>query len=163
MSQPPLELTYIASYEEDRHEGRRRHRAAITLDRQLLLPDGIFSLGERNGSGALFMLEVDRATEPLTGTHPSSIERKLRLYRQAYEEEREATVAVLMGGHFSGFRVLWIVPGERRLAGVLNLAKDLDLIPLVWAATQSILASQGDLSTRVWRRRPGDQACSLEE
>jgi Replication-relaxation len=164
-SRPPLDLAYIASHEETRSEGKRHHRAAITLDdgHSLLLPDGIFTLTEQGGARALFMLEVDRGTEPLTGVHPSAIERKLRLYRQAYDERREEVLSGLLDGDFSGFRTLWIVPHERRLAGLLKLARELDMIPLVWVATQSTLTSPGDLPARVWHRDLGEPACSLED
>ena len=81
---------FVPSYEEVRVEGRRRRRVAIEVPgrKRRLVPDGAFTLvRSADGKAALFLLEIDRGTEPLSGVHPSSIEKKLGLSGKQQIEE----------------------------------------------------------------------------
>jgi hypothetical protein len=115
-----------------------------------LFPDGAFTL-TRGDRSALFFLEVDRGTEPLTGKHPNAIARKLTAYRTAYDSGAEAHLAGLFpGAVVSGFRILWVVPDAARQARLVELAGRLDLAPLVWVATARLTQDRGKLDTKAW-------------
>ncbi len=156
---------YVPSYEEIRHKGQRSRRIAFpvrTVNR-VLIPDGVFTLDRIDGRSALFLLEVDRGTEPLTGQHPSSIEKKLLLYRDAYDERGEAWYGNLFGEVFRGFRIVWLVRDENRRVRLLEQAVRLDLVPLVWVGIQEVASSPGNLETAVWMTRPGENPRAIVE
>ena len=141
--------------------------------------------GERR---ALFGLEVDRGTEPLTGRHASAIERKLVLYRElsrswdgmaetdasaierklvlyraAFEARAKGQYSQLFGQELGGFRVLFTVPNEKRRQGILRLAARLDLAPLVWVAADDLLQEPGDLDMACWATEPDGSLHRLTE
>lgn len=142
---------YLPSYDETTSNGRRTRRAALPLAGTpgSLVPDGVFTLTHGDRS-ALFVLEVDRGTEPLTGHHPNAIERKLLAYRTAYDTHAEDHLATLFGVDLSGFRILCLVPDAARQARFLELARRLDLLPLVWVTTTSLTRDRGRLDTAAW-------------
>ena len=150
-SQGEFGYRFIPSYEEVRGQVKRQRRVALSVPgyRRLLIPDGVFSL-DKGEKHALFLLEVDRGTEPLTGKHFSSIERKFVMYRAAFDCHAEERYARMFQTEFNGFRVLCIVPNERRLRGFLRLAEKLHLAPLVWVATTALVQARGDLNRAVW-------------
>ena len=154
----------IPSYEEVRYGDTRRRRVALSVPghRRLLIPDSVFSL-ESGDERALFMLEIDRGTEPLTGRHLSSIERKLEMYRSAFESKAEEHYAALFGHEFIGFRVLCVVPDQKRLVAFLRLAERLDLVPIVWVTQSSVLEAPGDLNLKCWSVDPDGSRHRLTE
>ena len=156
---------YVPSYEEVRRQGGRARRIAFPVRRanRLLIPDGVFTLDRNDGRSALFLLEVDRGTEPLTGRHSNSIERKLLLYRDAYDERGEVWYGKLFGTAFQGFRMLWLVPDENRRLRLLEQAVRLDLTPLVWAGLQEVTSAAGDLRERAWMTEPGESPRAIVE
>jgi hypothetical protein len=130
-----------------RGEGRR---AVLPLpDGRVVLPDSavLLTKGSRH---ALFALEVDRSTEPLTGTHPSSLARKLIAYREAYDTRAEAHFAALFHARVTGFRVLCVVPDDARQRRLVELAARLDLTPLVWVTTHARMQERGRLDAPIW-------------
>lgn len=152
---------FIPAYEETRAEGRRRRRVAVTPPGEgVLVPDGVFCLERSDGRAALFCLELDRGTEPLTGRHPNAIERKLARYRAAYELRAEEQYGPLFGHAFTGFRILCLVPDEGRAAGFLKLAERLAMAPLVWVANSEVVQKTGSLDVLCWRNQSvgGDHA-----
>lgn len=157
---------FVPSYEEVRVAGRRRRRVAIEVPgrKRRLVPDGAFALvRSSDGRAALFLLEIDRATEPLSGVHPSSIEKKLGLYRDAFDREADRSYGELFERSFNGFRVLFLVPDQRRAAGVIGVAKRMDLTPIVWAAKDDIVQELGELTAEVWLDDPKRPPRSLVE
>lgn len=155
---------FVPSYDEVRESGRRRARIALSVvgHQRLLVPDGAFTV-ERDGRCALFLLEADRGTEPLTGRHPSAIERKFVLYRDAFEARAEEHYARLLGQAVEGFRVVCLVPSVARRDGFLRLAERLDLAPLVWVGLNELVRAPGDLSARCWASAPGGPLRALVE
>jgi hypothetical protein len=143
--------SYLPSYDETTVNGRRSRRAALPLPGSpgSLVPDGVFTLTHRDRS-ALFLLEVDRGTEPLTGRHPNAIERKLQAYRTAYDTHAEDHLANLFRADLTGFRILCLVPDAARQARFLELAHRLDLAPLVWVTTTSLTQERGKLDAKAW-------------
>ena len=157
---------FVPSYEEVRVEGRRRRRVAIEVPgrKRRLVPDGAFTLvRSADGKAALFLLEIDRGTEPLSGVHPSSIEKKLGLYRDAFDREVDCSYGKLFEHSFNGFRVLFLVPDRRRATGVIRVAKRMDLAPIVWAAEDHIVQEPGELTAEVWLDDPKGPPRSLVE
>jgi hypothetical protein len=158
-STPEFALRYLPG-DTPRGEGRR---AALPLSGgRVVLPDGAFVLsrGERH---ALFLLEADRATEPLTGTHPSSLTRKLLAYREAYDTRAEAHLAALLQARVRGFRILCVVPTDERQRRLVELAVQLDLAPLVWVTTHHVVAERGRLERACWAVSPDDRLHALSE
>jgi hypothetical protein len=143
--------SYLPSYDETTVNGRRSRRAALPLPGSpgSLVPDGVFTLTHRDRS-ALFLLELDRGTEPLTGRHPNAIERKLQAYRTAYDTHAEDHLASLFHASLTGFRILCLVPDPARQARFLELAHRLDLAPLVWVTTTNLTQERGRLDTKAW-------------
>lgn len=142
---------YLPSYDETTSNGRRSCRAALPLPGSpgSLVPDDVFTLTHGDRS-ALFLLEVDRGTEPLTGHHPNAIERKLLAYRTAYDTHAEDHLASVFGADLTGFRILCLVPDAARQARFLELAHRLDLVPLVWVAMTSLTQDRGRLDAPAW-------------
>ncbi len=150
-----FQCQFIPSYEEVREGGRRQRRIAIPFDHRSLIPDGVFTVRRFDGREALFLLEIDRGTEPLTGRHPSAVERKLRYYCDAYDTQAAmAQYGRQFDAKFSGFRVLFTVPSVTRLRGLVNLALRVDLTPLVWVTRDTVLDQAGDLSAACWATTP---------
>ena len=154
---------FIPSYEEVRGGRGRRVALSVPRHRRLLIPDGVFELERRDRRRALFLLEIDRGTEPLTGKHRSSIVGKFGMYRDAFESRAENRYAQLFDADFSGFRVLCIVPDETRQAGFLRLAAKMDLVPIVWVTTQDVLESRGDLDLACWSTTVDGELHALTE
>lgn len=145
-------LDFIPAYEECRSDGRRHHRAGLEIPSlgRALIPDAVFCLLRRDGRAALFMLEIDRGTEPLSGGHPNAISRKLDRYHHAFEARAEASLATMFGHEFKGFRILFVVPDEKRANAVLRLAERIELDPLVWVTTRDTVTISGDLGAPLW-------------
>lgn len=156
---------FVPSYEEVRENGVRRRRTVLDVPRLKthLVPDGVFVLETRDARSSLFVLEIDRGTEPLTGSHPSAIERKLDLYSVGFESNSDAAYEQLFGVKFSGFRVLCLVPDSRRADGFLKLAKKCDLQPLVWVGLDDVVRGRGDLNKKWWRAESGGPMRALTE
>jgi hypothetical protein len=156
---------FIPSYEEVREKGMRRRRVVFDIPRlkSHLVPDGVFVLETSDKRSSLFVLEIDRGTEPLTGSHPSAIERKLLLYRAGFESNSDAVYERLFGVEFSGFRVLCLVPDSRRADGFLKLANRCDLQPLVWVGLDEVVEDRGDLNKKWWRVAIGEPLRALTE
>lgn len=160
-----FELSFIPAYEEVSYAGHRRRRVALegSPGQHTVIPDGIFSLQRRDGRAALFMLEVDRGSEPLAGRHHNAITGKLMRYRKGFEGRAETAFVALFGHEFDGFRVLFVVPDERRARAVLRLAVKVELDPLVWVALRSSLQPAADLFATIWQDRPGGDCRALAE
>jgi len=156
---------FIPGYEEIRGFGSRMRRIALVLPeyRTSLIPDGAFTLDTRDGRSALFLLEIDRGTEPLTGRHPSSIEKKFILYNRAFDGFAERRYERLFETEFHGFRVLCLVPDEKRRAGFLRLARMTDIKPLVWVGLTEVVETPGDLSTPWWMFSENEKPRALTE
>jgi hypothetical protein len=153
---------FIPGYEEVRDGPRRSRRIAVGLSGgRYLIPDGVFSLVRRDGRTALFTLEVDRGTEPLTGSHENAVARKLLRYREAFEAGADRAYSQLLARAFSGFRILCLVPGEQRQGAFLRLAEQAHMQPLVWVAPLEIVRSTGHLDDPVWRERRGGELLPL--
>lgn len=142
---------FVPAYEEVRDDGRRRRRVALRTGRSVgdYVPDGVFSLDRRDGRAALFVLEVDRGTEPLRRERGTSVSAKLVSFGAAYDEGLRAWAA-LFERSYQGGRLLWVVPDLGRMEAVLHLAEDFDLPGVVWATVTDNLASPGDLRSPIW-------------
>ena len=160
---PGFTYRFIPSYEEATIDGRRERRAAISLGTdRVLFPDGALVLTKADRH-ALFFVEIDRGTEPLTGKHPNAIERKLTSYRAAYDASAEEQFAHRVQATVQGFRLLCIVPDETRQARFIDLAERLDLAPLVWVTTAQHTQAPGKLDTTMWTVTPAGDRHALTE
>jgi len=156
--------SFVPCYEEIRgSKGNRIRRVALNPDgtNRVLVPDGAFCLNGLSGTSALFTVEIDRGTEPLRGKHRSSITKKLEMYASAFDQHLESHFSKLFGKDFTGFRILFLVPTQRRLEGVLSVAREVDLEPLVWVALHQTVGLAGDLNSEVWSFSKGAEPCSL--
>lgn len=144
---------FLPAYAEIRRDGRRVRVAAVDLGppEGLLVPDGVFELRTSQVRAALFFLEVDRGTEPLSGKHPSSILNKLTAYRRLYDGRFFDRYCELFEHEYSGFRVLFVAPDDDRATRILEVAAKADLSPLVWAVPEAALRETGSLRAPVWR------------
>ena len=140
---------FVPAYEEVRQNGHQRRRVALQVGAAQFIPDGVFTIDHSNGSSALFVLEIDRGTEPLHRAAGSSVHGKLVLFREAFDEGLTA-YAELFDHAFKGARLLWVVPDEKRRGAVLDLATSGDLSTLVWVIVSEEMARRGSLSAPVW-------------
>jgi protein involved in plasmid replication-relaxation len=154
---------FLPSYDTVTPEGAHAPRVSLTLpDGRALFPDGAILLSRRERA-ALFFLEADRGTEPLTGRHPNALARKLDAYRAAYDARAEAQLAAHFPVPFDGFRLLWAVPDTTRQARVIALAREIDLAPLVWVTTHARLHERGRLDASVWAVTGASDVHALSE
>lgn len=142
---------FVPAYEEVRSNGHRKRRVAVrtTATSGNYIPDGVFSLERRDGRAALFVLEVDRGTEPLRRERGTSIYGKLACFGAVYDEGLEA-YSHLFDRTYRGGRLLWIVPDRARLEALLHIAEALDLGGVVWVTVAETLEASGDLSLPLW-------------
>jgi len=140
---------FVPAYEEVRDGGRQRRRVCMQLGAAQYIPDGVFTIDRPGGRSALFVLEIDRGTEPLRRATGSSVQAKLVLFRTAFDEGLSA-YADLFGSAFRGARLLWVVPDEKRRRAILDQAATEDLSPVVWATGQEHMRSSGSLAAAIW-------------
>ena len=162
-STPGFKLRFVPAFEEARVAGRRRRTVALPIGQRQLIPDAAIILTHEEGKSALFLLEADRGTEPLTGRHKSAIARKFATYRAAFDTRTDAHYHRLFSTTFTGFRILCLVPDETRQAHFLTLAGEHDLVPLVWVTTHDTLGEPGDLYAPVWDTAPDNAPRALSE
>lgn len=161
-SSPRLSCRFVPAWEEVSEAGSRRRRVAVQLPAsgEQYIPDGVFSVERGEASAALFILEVDRSTEPLERANGSSIAAKLRNYRWVFDDGFP-TYADLFDREFGGARMLWVVPDARRAAAILGLACQEDLASVVWATEASTLRSRGSFLAACWSVAGRDGFLSL--
>lgn len=142
---------FVPAFEEVRDKGRRRRRIALDSaeGHGAYIPDGVFSLDHKDGRSALFVLEIDRGTEPLRRESGTSITQKLEAFSVAFDEGL-TRYGDLFDRTFRGGRLLWVVPDRPRLESILRLAEGNDLDQVVWAAERSHFESAGDLRASIW-------------
>lgn len=157
-----LACRFIPAYEEVRLHGRWRRRVAVQVGAALFIPDGVMAIDRPGGRSALFVLEIDQATEPLHRATGSSVQGKLALFRMAFDEGL-TSYTTLFTRTFRGARLLWVVPDERRQRSVLDLAAKEDLTPLVWITTRDRMTRKGVLSEPVWTVCGRDGLHALDE
>lgn len=143
----------------------RVHHVGFTLDIPSLglRPDAVVALTREDGKAALFFVESDRATEPITGEHPSSLTRKLNAYTRLYDEGLYQDVGGLLGLRPAGYRVLLTAPSMHRVTTILRLATAQGLAPLVWATTADHLRPTGHLAARIWQMTPEGEGHAIAE
>ncbi len=93
-----------------------------------LIPDALFVL-TRNQLSSLLCLEYDRSTERLC-----IIQHKAQRYIAALESNAHRAVAELASHSFSGFRVLVVCDGKRRLQSMGRVLARVDARPIFWLA-----------------------------
>ncbi len=93
----------------------------------------------------------------------SSIERKFTRYRDAFDALGEDHYSQMFGQNFQGFRVLCIVPNERRRDGFLRTAAQTDLQPLIWVTTKDVIGSRGNLDLACWHTSLDEPPHALAE
>lgn len=158
-STPEFSHRFLSTYET---RGVERRAALPLPGGRVVLPDGAFLL-TRGDRHALFLLEADRGTEPLTGTHPSSLTRKFLAYREAYDTRAEEHLAALFQARVRGFRITCVAPDEKRQHRLVELAARLDLAPLVWVTTQARIHELGRLDAPIWAVTEPDDVHALSE
>lgn len=118
-----------------------------------VIPDAVVSLRNPKGKRSLLYLEIDLDTESLTS----------RTYRRKTIAGKLAAYSALLGSRsffqpefddgpysYRGFRVLWVVPDERRLDGILKLAMSAPQSAIFWLSTKDNLTTDG-IFQPVWR------------
>lgn len=133
------------------------HRQKITHT-----PDGVFALG-RSGKAALFFLEIDRATTPLSNPGRGFL-KTVRFYLSlltsgTYQRYRDDFSAA---EPFKAFRVLMVVPSTERLRNIRQLCGRVAFEPpharrFLWLTTDDILRERGLLTCPWVSLDPDDQ------
>jgi len=155
----------IPSTRRTRGAGRRRPAIEIPIGyiHGRLIPDAALSIAVVGGPAALLFVEVDCGTEPMTGSHRSSIARKMAAYLAVFEQRADDRFGDLFRATFVGFRVLCLVPDEKRRAKFLDQAVHSDLTPLAWVALHDSFETPGDLDLPIWRNHPDGPLLALTE
>ncbi|MDP2960722.1 MAG: replication-relaxation family protein [candidate division Zixibacteria bacterium] len=119
-----------------------------------LIPDAYLSLATPRGN-TFFFLELDRATETVTG--------KFRKKMESYQIIRERGEFKRQFGR-ENFRVLIVTTSEARLKSLLGVFNDMRLKILFWLTTFDLILSETILGN-IWLRadKPGLSAVSLHE
>ena len=110
-----------------------------------IVPDGFFGVRIQD-KDFFYMLEVDRATAPL-----SRIRTKLEAYLNLWQSK-----PLLAGLKISTFRLLWITSGEQRLQNLLKVVQAMTLkyprtdIVFLTTQTQVRLNEQEKILGKVW-------------
>jgi len=114
-------------------------------------PDGAFCFRHLElGKALLFLLEVDRGTEPRTSpADRPAIGRKLACYQRYYATEGYKTYEKRWGSPFRGFRLLILAETSQRAEAICRLVRQSPPSEFVWTAEYGNLLAQG-LHAPIW-------------
>jgi len=110
------------------------------------IPDGAFALTHQDaGKNLLFFLEVDRGNEPLTSGDAQRpfLQSKISVYREYLLSERYKRFETILNTPLKGFRLLIVLAGRARLAGLLELVRVEAVTDFVWSTDVERLKDQG--------------------
>ena len=140
---------YIADQAPDiEHPGRK-------ID---FIPDAVICLGNTEGKKALLFLEMDMATQSLTGQTGAgyTVVNKLRAYTGYMASQGYSRYNDVFGYDFSGFRLLWVTTDSSRMGHVIELSlrvngRGFSAADFTWLAMQEDV-SEGTALEPIWCR-----------
>jgi hypothetical protein len=121
-------------------------------DRYTIIPDGIFTITDREqGRALLFLLEVDRGTEPLVNKSRTSgdIRHKVICYQRVFQMGRYKTLEDHFQTKLRGFRLLFVCNERNRMNGVCKLVGQMAPSDFIWVTWSDMMDSHG-LSAKIW-------------
>jgi hypothetical protein len=121
---------------------------------QRFCPDAAFTITDTNqNKTVLFLLEVDRGTEPLRGTDParSEIEIKIQRYQEYFHTKRYKRYEKIFEAALNGFRLLFLTDTDARFSGLCSLVRGNPPADFVWLTTSQRMHLRG-ISGSIWSR-----------
>lgn len=117
-----------------------------------LVPDGVFILRhEQSSSCALFFLEVDTGSEPLTradGT-VSHIHEKVERYKAYFRSERYKKLGTRWNTNLTGFRTLFLTPDKSRARQLSKFLRGMQPCEFCWVSSREDMEDHG-ISGEIW-------------
>ena len=121
----------------------------------VIVPDGIFAIRHNENSKALlFFLEVDMDSEAITGKkreNTNNIQHKIICYRELYRNAEYKRFEEAFHSKFNGFRLLFLVSNDARVAALCRFAKSTQNSDFIWLTDQTKMFDHG-LSANIWVR-----------
>jgi len=121
---------------------------------QRFCPDAAFTITDTvQAKTVLFLLEVDRGTEPLRGGDParSEIESKIRRYQEYFHTKRYKRYEKIFEATLNGFRLLFLTTSSSRLSGLCSLVRGNPPSDFIWLTTKERMHLHG-ISGFIWSR-----------
>ncbi len=139
-------------------EGRSLLNDEVEMNKGILperfTPDAAFTLTDRQqGKSVLFLLEVDRGTEPLQGgnSNRSDIENKIRRYQEYFRSKGYKRYQDVFEASLNGFRLLFLTCTDSRLEGLCSLVRGMPPSDFIWLTTEERMHLKG-ISGAIWFR-----------
>jgi len=116
----------------------------------LFTPDCVIKItNNKNSRSALYFLEADRGNTVISSSkHNNDIEEKINIYNKYRQLRGFETYSEEFGFNFKGFRVLFVVPSEKRQSNILRYC-DSDM---TWVTTWDKL-SRNTIFNKIWKTR----------
>ena len=118
-----------------------------------VLPDAVCSITSANaGKSLLFMVEVDKGTEPKVRSKPEQgedLRTKILAYRALLGSGQYRRLATLMEVQTRGFRVLLLTNTQARGQSLCRMVKQMAPSDFIWVSHRAIIESRG-IGQAVW-------------
>jgi len=117
-----------------------------------LIPDAAFTMSHGKKS-LLFLLEVDRGTEPIGSTQHdrASIDGKCRDYVDSFHRETYRQLEPVFNATFKGFRVLFLCNTSQRMQDICRFLIQAGNLDFCWVADEHHLLEEG-MAGSIWSR-----------
>lgn len=118
----------------------------------ILMPDGVFTITEKNTEKSLlFFLEVDMGTEPLVKTMrtPGDIRHKVICYQTIFHNKRYKRYEKIFNLRFNGFRLLFLTSESGRMKSICDFVQEIPHSDFIWITTQEKMFSHG-IAAEIW-------------
>ena len=109
-------------------------------------PDGVLAVTHAGlGKTLLFFLEVDMATETLASPRRSEqdVRQKIINYQTYFHLQRYKHYESFWDCQLRGFRLLFLVHGQRRMVALCGLARRMPPSDFIWLTDRQSLLTQG--------------------
>jgi hypothetical protein len=120
----------------------------------ILIPDGAFSITDRNsGKALLFFLEVDMGTEPLANTTrtPGDIRHKIISYQRIFQTKRYKRYEKVFNSSFNGFCLLFLAGEIGRMKSICDLVQQIPHSEFIWITDQQKMFAHG-IGAEIWSK-----------
>ena len=122
-------------------------------------PDAAFTITDTDRDKTiLFLVEVDRGTEPFRGSDPvrSEIETKIWSYQEYFHTRRYKRYEQIFKASLNGFRLLFLTDTDSRLSGLSSLVRSSPPSDFIWITTGDRMHRHG-ISGFIWSRGGRDE------